>query len=149
MIDISFKIGSGIHKVLYKATRGGIGSRGGGLHFFLLTTIGRKTGRKHTVPLQHFLDSDKTIVVASKGGSENHPWYLYLRSNPQVVVQIKKSKISMFATTPIRKERKSCGSLQDMEDTTIIRKRRGRFPFPPSHTDQEVIMDQELADIPV
>lgn len=109
MNDISFKIGSGIHKVLYKATRGGIGSRSGGLHF-LLTTIGRKTGRKHTVPLQHFLDSGKTIVVASKGGSENHPpWYLNLRSNPQVVVQIKKSKISMFASTAIGEERKSCG----------------------------------------
>lgn len=107
MNDISFKIGSGIHKVLYKATRGGIGSRGGGLDFLLLTTIGRKTGRKHTVPLQHFLDSDKSIVVASKGGSENHPhWYLNLRSNPQVLVQIKKSKISMFATTAIGEERK-------------------------------------------
>ena len=110
MNDISFKIGSGLHKILYKATRGGIGSSGGGLAVLLLTTIGRKTGRKHTVPLQHFLESDKTIVVASKGGSENHPhWYLNLRSNPQVVVQIKKSKISMFATTAIGEERKSCG----------------------------------------
>ncbi len=148
---MSFRIGSGIHKVLYKATRVGIGSRSGGLHFLLLTTIGRKTGRKHTVPLQHFLDSDKTVVVASKGGSEDHPWYLYLRSNPQVVVQIKKSKISMSATTAIGEERKRLWMMITSRygDTTIIRKRQGRFPFPPSHTDQEVIMDQELADIPV
>lgn len=106
MNDISFKIGSGMHKVLYKATQGRIGSRGGGLDFLLLTTIGRMTGKKHTVPLQHFLDSDKTIVVASKGGSEHHPhWYLNLKSNPQVVVQVKKSKMTMFATTAFGEER--------------------------------------------
>ncbi|MEE9283026.1 MAG: hypothetical protein V3U49_02995 [Nitrososphaerales archaeon] len=33
MNDIGFKIGSGIRKVRYKATRGGIGSRSGGLLF--------------------------------------------------------------------------------------------------------------------
>ena len=132
MNDISFKIGSGLHKILYKATRGGIGSSGGGLAVLLLTTIGRKTGRKHTVPLQHFLESDKTIVVASKGGSENHlHWYLNLRSNPQVVVQIKKSKISMFATTAIGEERKRLWTMITSRYGVYddYQKRRiGRFP---------------------
>ncbi len=148
MNDIGFKIGAGMHRALYKATRGRIGSRGGGLDFLLLTTIGRKTGKKHTVPLQHFLDSDKTIVVASKGGSEHHPhWYLNLRSNPQVVVQIKKSEMSMLATTAFGEERNRLWK--------IITARYGGYDDYQKKTNREIpivtlseseLVDQELAD---
>ncbi len=107
MHDLTFKIGSGMHRTLYRVTRGRVGSRGSGLDFLLLTTFGRKTGKRHTVPLQHFNDSNRTIVIASKGGSENHPhWYLNLESNPQVEVQIRKSKTKMVASTAVAGERK-------------------------------------------
>src|SRR5438105_4414464 len=55
----------------------------------LLTTVGRKSGKEHTTPLIYTLDDHgNPIVVASKGGTPEHPdWYLNLVANPHVGVQ--------------------------------------------------------------
>ncbi|MTD55093.1 nitroreductase/quinone reductase family protein [Amycolatopsis pithecellobii] len=55
----------------------------------LLTTVGAKTGREHTVPLGDFSDDDSRVVLwASAIGAPKHPaWYLNLAKNPAVVVE--------------------------------------------------------------
>jgi deazaflavin-dependent oxidoreductase (nitroreductase family) len=51
---------------------------------------GRKTGKPRVSPLCFLRDGDRVIVAASKGGRDEHPmWYLNLKSNPAVQVQIK------------------------------------------------------------
>ena len=51
----------------------------------LLTHTGARSGRKRTTPLAYFTDGDDVILIASRGGSRNHPaWYHNVTANPQV-----------------------------------------------------------------
>jgi deazaflavin-dependent oxidoreductase (nitroreductase family) len=74
----------------YRASGGRIGGKfRGGAPVMLLTTIGRKTGARHTLPLLYLRDGDAIVTVASKGGMDHHPlWYKNLAANPDVEVQI-------------------------------------------------------------
>lgn len=55
----------------------------------LLTTTGRRSGRPFTTPLIYGRDGDDYVVVASKGGADDHPdWYHNLRADPQVEIQV-------------------------------------------------------------
>jgi len=55
----------------------------------LLTTIGRKTGRPHTVPLGAVPEGDGWVVIGSNGGADVHPnWWLNMVANPEVTLQV-------------------------------------------------------------
>jgi F420H(2)-dependent quinone reductase len=72
----------------------------------LLTTIGRKTGQPRVSPLLYVRDGDKVVVPASRGGSDKHPmWYLNLKANPKVQVQIKKEVLRLTAREANDEER--------------------------------------------
>jgi deazaflavin-dependent oxidoreductase (nitroreductase family) len=60
----------------------------------LLTTTGRKSGEERTTPLIHRTDGDRWIVIASKGGSPEHPaWFLNLEASPQAEIQVLDERI--------------------------------------------------------
>ncbi len=64
----------------------------------ILTTIGAKTGRPHTVAVGRFIDEENAIlVVASNMGSARHPaWFINMAKNPdQVWAEIGKKKIKV------------------------------------------------------
>ncbi|MCR9094256.1 MAG: nitroreductase family deazaflavin-dependent oxidoreductase [bacterium] len=49
----------------------------------LLTTTGRKTGEKRSLPLIYKEIDGAYVIIASKGGMPNHPiWFLNLEANP-------------------------------------------------------------------
>ena len=79
------------HVERYRATDGDEGyiwKRG--TTILLLTTIGRRSGEPRVQPLIYREVDGKPVIVASKGGSPEHPaWYLNLRDRPEVEVQIK------------------------------------------------------------
>ncbi|MGV9865194.1 nitroreductase family deazaflavin-dependent oxidoreductase [Rhodococcus koreensis] len=83
--------------VLYRRTGGRLGGKWRvgsafprGLPVCLLTTTGRKSGEPRISPLLFLEDGNRIILVASQGGLPKHPmWYLNLRANPQVTVQVK------------------------------------------------------------
>jgi len=55
----------------------------------LLTTRGRKTGKRRRTALIYGQDGASYIVVASLGGATNHPmWYLNLTADPEVDLQV-------------------------------------------------------------
>lgn len=85
----------------YRATSGRLGGRfRGGAPVMLVTTTGRKTGRRLTQPLLYLRDGDRVVTVASKGGMDHHPlWYRNMVAHPQVDVQIGAEKKSMLART--------------------------------------------------
>ncbi|KSU54019.1 nitroreductase family deazaflavin-dependent oxidoreductase [Gordonia sp. JH63] len=107
------KLGSKANTALYKATGGRVGGTwrvGAGLRkpapVCLLTTIGRKSGQPRTAPLIYLRRGDSFVVVASQGGSAKNPaWYLNLRDNPQVTIQIGKEKHDLVARTATDAER--------------------------------------------
>ena len=61
-----------------------------GTTILLLTTTGRKSGQPRIQPLIYAEDDGRYVIVASRGGTPEHPaWYLNLRDDPEVEVQIK------------------------------------------------------------
>jgi len=88
-VRLVFLIAKTLHGVLYRLSGGRIGAHVAGLPVLLLTTTGRRTGRRRTVPLSYYDDGDALVVVGSKGGAPRHPaWYLNLEANPEVEAQI-------------------------------------------------------------
>lgn len=78
------------HVDRYRATGGEEGHDWQGTQTLLLTTTGRKSGEEHTTPLIYGQSNGDYLVVASKGGAPKPPaWYLNLRDNPDVEVQVK------------------------------------------------------------
>ena len=59
----------------------------------LLQTTGRKSRASKTTPLIYGKDGGGFVVVASKGGAQNHPaWFLNLRDKPEVRFQVADKK---------------------------------------------------------
>lgn len=90
----------------YRVTGGRLGGkwRGGSNRFSappavaLLTTTGRKTGRPRVSPLIYLRENHRLVFVASYGGRSDTPlWYLNLKANPEVSVQIKREVLELTA----------------------------------------------------
>lgn len=61
----------------------------GVLPVLLLTTTGRKSGAKRTLPLIYKKVGDGFVIIASKGGAPSHPaWYLNLVADPACEIQV-------------------------------------------------------------
>ena len=64
----------------------------------LLTTMGRKSGQRRTVPLLYLADGDDFIVVGSQGGAPRHPaWFLNLETNPHGEVELGRRRVPVTA----------------------------------------------------
>jgi deazaflavin-dependent oxidoreductase (nitroreductase family) len=60
-----------------------------GIPTLLLTTRGRRSGKLRRTPLIYGRDGDAYVVVASYGGSPEHPdWYFNLSDDPEVEIQV-------------------------------------------------------------
>src|SRR5262245_51335762 len=84
--DFTLKTMNALHRGVLKLSLGHLGWKAGSMPVVELTTTGRKSGKPRTVlltsPLQ---EGDATVVVASRGGDDQHPaWFLNLRDNPDV-----------------------------------------------------------------
>ena len=76
MSDLRVRVLSGIHRALYRVSGGRLGGRIAGMPVLLLTTVGRKSGKRRTVPLTYFEDGDTIVLVASYGGRPHNPaWF--------------------------------------------------------------------------
>jgi deazaflavin-dependent oxidoreductase (nitroreductase family) len=77
------------HVRRYRETDGELGHDWRGAPILLLTTTGRRSGRERTHALIYGRDGEDYLVVASKGGSDQPPaWYVNLKANPEVDVQV-------------------------------------------------------------
>ncbi|MGK8521165.1 nitroreductase family deazaflavin-dependent oxidoreductase [Nocardia asteroides] len=66
----------------------------------LLTTIGRRTGVPYTTPMMFHREGDRLLVVGSNIGAPRHPdWYLNLRKNPHVTVEVGDETYPALATS--------------------------------------------------
>ena len=93
-----FKLILKIAVYLYNVSGGRIGGKMGKMPVLLLTTTGRKTGKQRTLPLIYIMDGSAYVITASAGGADKHPgWFFNIRSNPQVVIQVKDTQIKVTA----------------------------------------------------
>ncbi len=127
MNQVLMKTVGTIHRGLYRLTGGSLGGKLGGRPMLLLTTTGRKSGKRRTTPLQYLSDGEDLVVVASNGGNVRHPaWWLNIDANPQADVQVGDDKRRVRAETANEQERsrlwpllvEEYGGFQDYEDET-------------------------------
>jgi F420H(2)-dependent quinone reductase len=106
-VDFLIKWMSRLNTFMYRRNGGeGIGGTFQNIPVALLTTTGRKTGEPRVSPLYFLRDGDRVIVAASKGGSAKNPmWYLNIKANPKVQVQIKKEVLDLTARDATDEER--------------------------------------------
>ena len=91
---------------LYKLRGGKLTRNMRGSEVVLLTTTGRKSGKQRTTPLFGLADGENWTVIASQGGHPEHPnWYLNLRDNPEVALQVGSETMRMRAETAEGTER--------------------------------------------
>jgi deazaflavin-dependent oxidoreductase (nitroreductase family) len=106
--DLQLKMANAVHRGLLKVSFGRFGWDLGNMPVVELTTTGRKSGQPRTVMLTSPVQEGETIVVvASRGGDDQHPaWFLNLRDNPDVEVSLKgKPKQRMRARVANPEER--------------------------------------------
>ena len=66
-----------------------LGKTSFGSPVLLVTTTVRKTRQPRTWPSSYLREGDRFVILAANGGQPNHPsWYLNLRVNPRVSVQL-------------------------------------------------------------
>lgn len=93
------RVMSAVNTWIYRLSGGRIGGRWMyGAPILLLTTIGRKSGENRTAPLLYLEDGARVILVGSQGGMPKHPqWVLNIDANPEVAIEIGRSKRAMRA----------------------------------------------------
>lgn len=99
MLRSFFRIFMSIGTALYKLSGGKIGGKLSGLEVLLLTTTGRKTGKKRTTPLGYFRDQQGSyIIIGSNAGFDTHPaWFHNLKHQPHVTIQVKDKQLEANA----------------------------------------------------
>ena len=95
------------HRALLAVTGGRWPKRIGGMQTLELHTTGRKTGeRRSTLLTTPIHDDGRIVLVASRGGHEDHPgWYKNLVAHPDVEITIDERTIPMRARTATGPER--------------------------------------------
>lgn len=94
------------HVRVYRETGGEQGYTWRGTTILLLSTTGRRSGEERTTPLIHRTDGDRWVVVASKGGAPDNPyWYKNLEADPEATIQVKDEQIPVRAHPAAGSER--------------------------------------------
>ena len=95
-----------VNVLIYKASGGRFGGKMDNLPVLLLDHVGAKSGKTRTAPLLYLEDGENLVIVASRGGSEANPAWLYnLKANPRTTVEIKGQRRDVVARVATDEER--------------------------------------------
>jgi deazaflavin-dependent oxidoreductase (nitroreductase family) len=62
------------------------------------STTGRRSRRERTVPVLYLEDGGRFVIVASLAGAPRHPaWFLNLKANPRVRLQVRSRRFAATA----------------------------------------------------
>jgi len=105
--DALYKVGTGIHRRVFNASKGRIFGKAFGMPIVELVTNGRRSGKERATMLAvPIVDGDRLVLVASFGGDDRHPaWYLNFQANPEVSVTIAGTTRTIIARTATQEER--------------------------------------------
>jgi deazaflavin-dependent oxidoreductase (nitroreductase family) len=105
--DAFYKVGTGIHRAVFNASKGRIFGKAFGMPIVELLTTGRRSGKERSTMLAvPISDGERLVLVASFGGDDRHPaWYLNLQANPEVRATIAGSTRTMIARIATEEER--------------------------------------------
>lgn len=94
------------HTRRYLASDGADGHLWRGAPTLVITTRGRHSGEQRRTALIYGRDGDRYVVVASKAGAVQHPWwYVNLVASPEVGVQVGADKFTALARSALAEEK--------------------------------------------
>ncbi len=83
---------------LYRISGGRLLGRVGRAPVLLLTTTGRRSGRRRTAPVCYLADGESLIVIGSNAGNDRTPaWALNLKADPAAEVEIGRRRVPVRA----------------------------------------------------
>lgn len=104
-MKLFFQLFMAIHVGLYRLTGGKMGGHMNGGDVLLLTTTGRKSGKKRTTPLMYLRDGDDYLIGASAAGAPKHPGWYWNATKGTAPVQIQvDDKVMQVAVTDVQGE---------------------------------------------
>jgi deazaflavin-dependent oxidoreductase (nitroreductase family) len=132
-----------LHRAVYQASDGRIGTHSMRVPALLLTTTGRRSGRPRTVGLTYCRDRGDVVVVASNGGSDRHPaWYLNILADPRVTVRMGRRVTGGTARVATPEERAALWPLVNRSSRgfapLVHRGARGRYDVYQRHTRRQL-----------
>jgi deazaflavin-dependent oxidoreductase (nitroreductase family) len=90
----------------FRANEGKVGGHFAGKDMILLHTTGAKSGLERVNPMVYFMDNNRYVVIASKGGADTHPdWYYNLLAHPEVSAEVGTEQFPVTAAVPSEPER--------------------------------------------
>ncbi len=90
----------------FHANKGKVGGPFEGFNLLLLHTIGAKSGLERINPVMYFMDGDRYVIIASKGGADTNPdWYYNLLANPEISIEVDTKQFPVVATVTSEPER--------------------------------------------
>jgi deazaflavin-dependent oxidoreductase (nitroreductase family) len=94
------------HVRRYQESDGEIGHIWNGMQCLILTTTRKSTGEPRDTALMYGRDEENYVVIASKGGHPEHPfWYRDLVAEPSVQLQVGAERFPAVARTASAEER--------------------------------------------
>ncbi len=102
-----FSLFGDAHVQKYEETDGKVGHDWNGTSCLVLRMKGRKSGKERKAPLIYGRDGDNYVLIASKGGADEHPgWYKNLMAHPEVEIQVRGDIIPVTAHTGTEEDKK-------------------------------------------
>ena len=90
----------------FRANKGKVGGQFEHTNLLLLHTKGTKSGLERINPVAYFIDDNRYVIIASKGGADTNPdWYGNLLANPEVSVEVGTEQFPAIAAAPSEPER--------------------------------------------
>ncbi len=95
-----------VQVAVYRISRGRAMSNLRGMPVLLLTTLGRKSGKRRTTPLMYLRDGEGYVIVASNLGRPHHPaWFYNLQASPLAEIEVPGERLPVSATVTSAEER--------------------------------------------
>ena len=107
-MSLRVKTLSAMHRAIYSASGGRVGNRIAGMPVLLLTTVGRRTGKRRTSPLTYFEEDGAIVLVASYGGRPYNPaWFenLIAAGGGEVTIGRESREVRAHRATPDERAR--------------------------------------------
>lgn len=112
---------------LYRLSRGRIGSKLSWINVLLLTTTGRRTGKKRTTPIGYIKYEDNYVAMTGNTAKKIEPdWLCNLRSNPQVIIEVKDRRLAAIGSLVEREDRLSFFEKLVYIEPRIVREQNSR-----------------------
>jgi F420H(2)-dependent quinone reductase len=88
----------GLQVYMYRRSGGKRMGRVRGMPVLLLTTVGRKTGKKRVTPVVYIRDGKNYVIIAANNGAKEQPgWFWNLQDRSQTTIEVGGTTVNVRA----------------------------------------------------